>query len=368
MMDVRLQSTQVQQNFGRAMDRALRGDDVIVERYGTPRAAIVEYERYRRLVAAEHELLQARAEHASAAPSAPAHLGEVQAAYLVQRAPAEAQEASTAVQRHTAAPTSNADAVARSAGHSIEPPYRYVARISGICGGRPIIQGTRIPVRTIVDYHKLGMSVDDILDGLPNLTPAQVYEALSYYHDHQEAIEREIQSARRDKGEHDLIIVNRTLRELAEEYTAAALAAIDDNLTSVILFGSVARGEAGPQSDIDLLVICRKLSRSVFRRREVLEPIRDKLQVTLDHLWAQGWYADFSDIIRTETEAEKTHPLYLDMTEDGMFLFDRGGFFAAILARVRERLSTLGAQRRQVGRLRYWDLKPNVEVGETVAL
>jgi len=37
------------------------------------------------------------------------------------------------------------------------------------------------------------MSVDEILAGLPHVTPAQVYEALSYYYDHLEEIEREIQ-------------------------------------------------------------------------------------------------------------------------------------------------------------------------------
>jgi hypothetical protein len=39
----------------------------------------------------------------------------------------------------------------------------------------------------------MGLSVEEILDGLPHLTPAQVYEALSYYHDHQAEIERDIE-------------------------------------------------------------------------------------------------------------------------------------------------------------------------------
>ena len=70
--------------------------------------------------------------------------------------------------------------------------YRYVIRVPGICGGRPIIKGTRTPVKTIVGYHKMGLSVEEILEGLPHLTPAQVYEALSYYYDHQSEIEQDI--------------------------------------------------------------------------------------------------------------------------------------------------------------------------------
>ncbi|HVS20589.1 MAG TPA: DUF433 domain-containing protein [Pyrinomonadaceae bacterium] len=42
-------------------------------------------------------------------------------------------------------------------------------------------------------YHKLGLDVDEILEGLPQLTPAQIYEALSYYHDNPAEIERDIE-------------------------------------------------------------------------------------------------------------------------------------------------------------------------------
>lgn len=84
-MPVKLKSSQVQQNFGQAMDRALLEDDVIVERYGTPRVAIVEYRRYRRLVEAEKELLRARLQQASAAASArAAHLSEQEVDELIE--------------------------------------------------------------------------------------------------------------------------------------------------------------------------------------------------------------------------------------------------------------------------------------------
>ncbi len=75
---------------------------------------------------------------------------------------------------------------------SIITEYLYITREPGICGGRPIIKGTRTPVKAIVGYYKLGLSVEEILEGLPHLTPAQVYEALSYYHDHQSEIEQDI--------------------------------------------------------------------------------------------------------------------------------------------------------------------------------
>jgi len=89
-MPVKLNSSQVQQNFGQALDRALMEDDVIVERYGTPRVAIVEYGRYQRLVEAEQELLRTRLQQASAAASArAAYLAEEEVDELIERTRSE---------------------------------------------------------------------------------------------------------------------------------------------------------------------------------------------------------------------------------------------------------------------------------------
>ena len=86
-MPVRLKSSDVQQGFGEAVDRALLEDDVIVERYGTPRVAIVEYKRYQRLVEADRELLRARLQQAAAAVSArAARLNEDEIDELIERA------------------------------------------------------------------------------------------------------------------------------------------------------------------------------------------------------------------------------------------------------------------------------------------
>jgi len=163
-------------------------------------------------------------------------------------------------------------------------------------------------------------------------------------------------------------VLNQTLQRLTERYAAIAQEVLGDNLTSVVLFGSVAQGRARPESDIDLLVICRELPTGAFRRQETLDPVRERLQAELDRLWSQGVYADFSEVIKSETEARRTHPLYLDMTEEAVILFDRGGFFAGVLERLRERLQELGAERKQLGRLRYWDLKPDFKPGEVITL
>ena len=79
-----------------------------------------------------------------------------------------------------------------------EAAHPYVSRVPDICGGRPTIRDTRIPVQTIVGYYKLGMTVDEILAELPHLKAAQVFDALSYYHDNQAEVEADIAASERD--------------------------------------------------------------------------------------------------------------------------------------------------------------------------
>ncbi len=90
-MPITIASSRVQQNFGEAMDRALVSDDVVVERYGVPRVAIISYERYRQLVEAERELLRTRLQRASAAVSArAAHLTDAEVDAMIEQARTEA--------------------------------------------------------------------------------------------------------------------------------------------------------------------------------------------------------------------------------------------------------------------------------------
>ena len=70
-------------------------------------------------------------------------------------------------------------------------PYPHIVKVDGVCGGNAIIEGTRIAVWHIVGYYyKVGMSVEEILAEGDYLTPAQVFAALAYYHDHKQEIDR----------------------------------------------------------------------------------------------------------------------------------------------------------------------------------
>ena len=70
--------------------------------------------------------------------------------------------------------------------------HPYIVCVKGVCGGRPIIQGSRLSVQHIAQMYKAGDTVDEILQTHPHLKAATVYDAISYYLDHQPEIEQDI--------------------------------------------------------------------------------------------------------------------------------------------------------------------------------
>jgi uncharacterized protein (DUF433 family) len=74
--------------------------------------------------------------------------------------------------------------------------HRYIVTDDEILSGEPIIQGTRTPVRAIVEFYRLGVTAEEIPNRLPRLSVAQVFDALSYYNDHTHEINTYIEQNR----------------------------------------------------------------------------------------------------------------------------------------------------------------------------
>ena len=91
--------------------------------------------------------------------------------------------------------------------------------------GKPCIKGTRIPVELIVEKLADGLSVDELLEAYPGLTADDVCAARAWAQ----------------------------AGAVPQELLDAVVAHFDP--IRVILFGSRARGDAGADSDLDLLVV-----------------------------------------------------------------------------------------------------------------
>ena len=71
----------------------------------------------------------------------------------------------------------------------------HIEQKSTPSGPQAYIRGTRVAVRHIVAFLKAGHTVEEIIQtGLPQLSPAAVYEAVAYYYDHQAKIDAELQA------------------------------------------------------------------------------------------------------------------------------------------------------------------------------
>lgn len=71
--------------------------------------------------------------------------------------------------------------------------HPHVVTRKGYCGGSPVIAGTKFPVRSVVNYVlRQGMTPEELVAEFHHLSLAQVYDALSYYYDHQGEIEGDI--------------------------------------------------------------------------------------------------------------------------------------------------------------------------------
>ena len=52
-----------------------------------------------------------------------------------------------------------------------------------ILGGTPVFQGTRVPLRNLIDYLERGHTLDEFLDSFPSVSRDQAVAALEAAHD-----------------------------------------------------------------------------------------------------------------------------------------------------------------------------------------
>ena len=63
---------------------------------------------------------------------------------------------------------------------------------AGIVGGRPHLDGTRVPISAIAVSYKQGYLPEEIVQQFERLSIAQTYAALAYYHINQAEIDADI--------------------------------------------------------------------------------------------------------------------------------------------------------------------------------
>lgn len=69
---------------------------------------------------------------------------------------------------------------------------KVIQKKSGICGGHARIRNTRIPIWTLVSFSLQGANDDELLRNYPNLSPADLSAAWTYYSQHRDEIDQAI--------------------------------------------------------------------------------------------------------------------------------------------------------------------------------
>jgi len=133
---------------------------------------------------------------------------------------------------------------------------------------------------------------------------------------------------------------------------------------SLVLYGSVSRGEAREDSDIDLILVLDNPPPQYYKRTEQLMKILDDVEREVG-----GGKALLNPIVFSKAEAMENRYLFLDILEDGKILYDRDDFFQKRLSTLKRRLQELGSKKVYLeDGSWYWVLKPDLKLGEIFEL
>jgi len=71
--------------------------------------------------------------------------------------------------------------------------HPYIKTNKKICGGSPVIKGTRTRIIDIaIEYEYLNRTPDEIINAHPHLKLEQIHDALSYYYENRTELDEKI--------------------------------------------------------------------------------------------------------------------------------------------------------------------------------
>ncbi len=157
---------------------------------------------------------------------------------------------------------------------------------------------------------------------------------------------------------------------LLTDFVAESRKRFGDSISSIVLYGSVARGTARKDSDIDVCIFLKNLPQSRYKRTLLIFPLLKELRERESYmaLYRDGYLPEISPLLYTNKEAQDTKPIFLDMVGEGVVLYD-DGMWAAKRQTLMETMKLLGTKKVVLENNEYyWILKPGLRLAEEVVL
>jgi predicted nucleotidyltransferase len=160
---------------------------------------------------------------------------------------------------------------------------------------------------------------------------------------------------------------NEYIKELLKQARDLIMAKYGEDLVSIAVFGSVARGDFNSQSDIDMVIVANS-EESMGRRL-------NKFGLVLEELLRTSAYNSCKmrmmphkilPIILTPAEVKARPSILLDLVTDARIIFDKDDFLKLEIEALHSRLKEIGAKKLEHNGKWYWILKPGIRRGEVI--
>ena len=141
-----------------------------------------------------------------------------------------------------------------------------------------------------------------------------------------------------------------------------------ERLISLALFGSYARNENRPNSDIDLIIVADfpKEQGRLNRQREFIENVEMSLSTLELELFKVGISTDISSLLLSPAEANRFLPIYLDMVDHVKIFKDQNQFLENRIQKTKVQRQKWGSQKITQGNHWLWDITPHKKWNEVV--
>ena len=107
-----------------------------------------------------------------------------------------------------------------------------------------------------------------------------------------------------------------------------------ENIMGIVLYGSIARKNFSQFSDIDTLILSNS---SFLSSLELVEQTINKLEpLRRGLLVSKGNFLNISPLILTPPDLEELHPIFFDIAEQGIILFERNRIITNFISRIRK--------------------------------